>query len=164
MPIPSVLSRVRKRRSTINSSKDQKSEFEDEKSAFIFVYEPNMITKEDRNTSTRLKPSCALNSENTKRLKTPYLDTNNGLGNITTSKLKQNKVYTQLGSNIFEQLPRTKRKISLKTSDKYIELAVFVDDDLYKYVKTDTDKTGGDPIESIQDVVFAYLNAVSKPN
>ena len=161
MPIPSVLSRVRKRRSTINSAKDQKSEFEDEKSAFIFVYEPNMIKKEDKNASTRLKPSCALNSENTKRLKTPYLDTS-GLENITTSKLKQNKVYTQLGSNIFEQLPRTKRKISLKTSDKYIELAVFVDDDLYKYVKTDTDKHGGDPIESIQDVVFAYLNAVSK--
>ena len=161
MPIPSILSRVRKKRSTIKSSKDQKSEFEDEKSAFIFVYEPNMITKEDKNASTRLKPSCALNPENTKRLKTPQLDTN-GLRNITSSKLKHNKVYTQLETNIFEQLPRTKRKISLKTSDKYIELAVFVDDDLYKYVKTDTDKTGRDPIESIQDVVFAYLNAVSK--
>ena len=163
MPIPSILSRVRKKRSTIKSSKDQKSEFEDEKSAFIFVYEPNLITRDDKNASSRSKPSCALNSENTKRLKTPYLDSH-GLGNITSSKLKQNRVYTQLESNIFEQLPRTKRKISLKTSDKYIELAVFVDDDLYKYVKTDTDKTGGDPIESIQDVVFAYLNAVSKPH
>ena len=158
-----MLIRARNKRSTIKRSKDPKSEFVDEESAFIFVYEPNFVTKEDKNTTTRLKPSCALNPENSKRLKTPRLDTN-GFGNITSSKLKHNKVYTQLGANIFEQLPRTKRKINLKTSDKYIELAVFVDDDLYKYVKTDTDKTGGDPIESIQDVVFAYLNAVSNPN
>lgn len=161
MPIPSVL-RVRKKRSTITNSKGQKSEFDDDKSAFIFVYEPHLVTTDDKNASSRSKPSCALNPENTKRLKTPNFYTN-GLGNITSSKLKQNRVYTQLESNIFEQIPRTKRKISLKTSDKYIELAVFVDDDLYKYVKTDTDKAGGDPIENIQDVVFAYLNAVSKP-
>ena len=156
-----MLVRARERRSTIERSKHRKSEFVDEESAFIFVYEPNFTTKEDKNTSRRFKPSCALNNENSKRLKTPQLDTN-GLRNITSSKLKHNKVYTQLETNIFEQLPRTKRKISLKTSDKYIELAVFVDDDLYKYVKTDTDKHGGDTIESIQDVVFAYLNAVSK--
>jgi hypothetical protein len=62
----------------------------------------------------------------------------------------------------FKPLNRQKRKILTKnTDDKVIELAVFVDDDLYKFTKKETDKTGGDPIERIQDVVYAYLNAVS---
>ena len=58
---------------------------------------------------------------------------------------------------------RRKRQTSNNVNDspennqKAIEIAVFVDDDLYYKTKK---ANSGDPIEAIQNLVFAYLNSV----
>ena len=55
---------------------------------------------------------------------------------------------------------RRKRQASNNVNDnsqKAIEIAVFVDDDLYYKTKK---ANSGDPIEAIQNLVFAYLNSV----
>ena len=57
---------------------------------------------------------------------------------------------------------RRRRRKRSSSTDKAIELAVFVDDDLYRKEK----KAAGDndPIAAIQDLVFTYLNSVSRRN
>ena len=146
----------------IKSFSDAHTEFTDEDSAYIFVYEPNLVTKNDKSDAST-KSSCGLKPQNANRLKAPTFGSKEDLKNITSAELKRNKRSSLLHKvDYLKQLNRHKRKILTKnTDDKVIELAVFVDDDLYKFTKIETDKTGGDPIERIQDVVYAYLNAVS---
>jgi len=51
---------------------------------------------------------------------------------------------------------RKKRQVR-NGPEKTIELAVFVDEVLYKATK---DKGASDPISNIQDIVFTYINSV----
>ena len=44
---------------------------------------------------------------------------------------------------------------------KVIEIAVFVDDELYKKTESDAAGAKSDPVEAIQNLVFAYMNSVS---
>ena len=151
----------RKKRNTNENFGDAHEEFTDEDSAYIFVYEPNLVTKNDKSDAS-IKSSCGLKPQNANRLKAPTFGWEE-LKNITSAELKRDKRSSLLHEvDYLKQLNRQKRKILTKTTDdKVIELAVFVDDDLYKFTKIETDKTGGDPIERIQNIVYAYLNAVS---
>ena len=159
--VPKVLEMNRSKRSTNTNSNHNVDEFEEEEedSVFIFVYEPNIATNIG-GESKLTKLSCALKPQNAKRLKAPTFDMDE-LINVTSSNLKPRKVTSTLQVEYLKDLIREKRKIIPKRNDKVIELAVFVDDDLYKLTKKETDKHGGDPVDRIQDVVYAYLNAVS---
>ena len=159
MKVPNVLKTRRKKRSPNTEANDEANEFEDQNSVYIFVYEPNVPSNVDAD-SKLTKSACGLTPHNSKRLKAPTF-TMEGLTNATSSKINTHKVMSTLQVNYPKDLIRDKRKIIPKQSDKVIELAVFVDDELYKLTKTETDKNGGDPIERIQDIVYAYLNAVS---
>ena len=64
-----------------------------------------------------------------------------------------NVPYAQYPDTIFS----TKRQVS-DTTKKAIEIAVFVDDDLYR--KTKNKDLGKDPILALQDLVFTYLHSV----
>ena len=57
---------------------------------------------------------------------------------------------------------RLKRDVPLQeltTQERYIELSVFVDDRMYSGVENNK-KSGENTLQKIQDIVFAYLNAV----
>ena len=60
--------------------------------------------------------------------------------------------------NVPKKSPRRKR--DLLAPKKVIEIAVFVDDDLYKKTVSDAGSKA-DPVEAIQNLVFAYMNSVS---
>ena len=161
VPVPSVLIKNRNKRSTNENEDSSRSEFNDEESVLIHVYEPNLVESIKEEYNLKNKSSCGLKPQNAHRLKAPNFEMDE-LQNITSSKLWKEKFSSMLGEiGNLKILNRQKRKIISSPHDKVIELAVFIDDDLYKYTKAETDKHGGDPIERIQDVVYAYLNAVS---
>ena len=60
--------------------------------------------------------------------------------------------------NVPKKSPRRKR--DLLAPKKVIEIAVFVDDELYKKTVSDAGSKA-DPVEAIQNLVFAYMNSVS---
>ena len=166
LEVPTTLNKKRNKRSTNENSNINAKEFEhedDEDSVFIFVYEPTFATKSSDENVSSTKSSCGIKPSNINRLKTPSLATMDELRNVTTLlNIKQLRHRSFFHTKKLIELNRSKRKvINSKTNDKVIELAVFVDDDLYKITKKETDKTGEDPIERIQDIVYAYLNAVS---
>ena len=125
--------------------------FEDDEDILILVYE--LESKANRDGKTEL--TCGLTPNNLERMKAPPLGMEE-LINITSIYLKQEKE-----RSTFEGIRRKKRKVLTTQHDKVIELAVFVDDELYKLTAQDVASNNGDPIERIQDLVFAYLNAVS---
>ena len=158
VPVPSVLSRNRSRRSTNEDSQD---EFNNEESILIHIYEPNLIENNQKDQILRNKSSCGLKPTNANRLKAPSF-VSDGLQNFNFARSRRD-TFSHLLKDIgyIKEVNRKKRKIISNPHDKVIELAVFIDDDLYKFTKEETDKHGGDPIEKIQDIVYAYLNAVS---
>ena len=68
---------------------------------------------------------------------------------------------SQSQQDIIRTLKVVKRQVQQKQEDttkKAIEIAVFVDDDLYR--KTKNKDLGKDPILALQDLVFTYLHSV----
>ena len=158
VPVPSVLNKNRHKRS---ASQDSNFEFNDQESVIIHVYEPRLAESIKTDLNFKNKSSCGLKPQNAYRLKAPNFERDE-LQNITSLRIRRDTIPSKWEkvSNL-KELSRKKRKIISNPHDKVIELAVFIDDDLYKYTKAETDRHGGDPIERIQDVVYAYLNAVS---
>ena len=64
----------------------------------------------------------------------------------------------EINNNSVPKLPRRKR--DLLAPKKVIEIAVFVDDELYKKTESDAGAKAN-PVEAIQNLVFAYMNSVS---
>ena len=63
-------------------------------------------------------------------------------------------------NNVPKKSPRRKKR-DLLAPKKVIEIAVFVDDELYKKTESDAAGAKSDPVEAIQNLVFAYMNSVS---
>ena len=158
VPVPSVLNQNRHKRSTNEDSRD---EFINEESVLIHIYEPSLVEDIKKDLGPKNKSSCGLKPQNANRLKAPNF-MRDEQPNFTFARSKRD-IYSNLLEEVgyTKNFSRKKRKIISKPHDKVIELAVFIDDDLYKYTKEQTDIHGGDPIERIQDIVYAYLNAVS---
>ena len=85
---------------------------------------------------------CGLQAKNRKRLKAPMLSQHSEDAIRTVKRIKRQ------GQEDSDNPPR----------QKAIEIAVFVDDDLYRKVKNK--EAGKDPILAIQDLVFTYLHSV----
>ncbi len=69
------------------------------------------------------------------------------------------EVEPRSSSPFFKRRRRRRKRAAAAASkpDKAIELAVFVDDDLYAKEK---ETASGDPIAAVKDLVFTYLNSV----
>ena len=72
---------------------------------------------------------------------------------------KKNKKKMMVSERPVVRLKRQERRSKRSTKERVIEVAVFVDDEMYKNSEKVT-KDGEDPIERIQDIVFTYVNAV----
>ena len=72
---------------------------------------------------------------------------------------KKNKKKMMVSERPIVRLKRQERRSKRSTKERVIEVAVFVDDEMYKNSEQLT-KDGEDPLERIQDIVFTYVNAV----
>ena len=84
-----------------------------------------------------------------------------GLQAKNKQRLLAKPMLSQSQQDIIRTLKVVKRQVQQKQEDttkKAIEIAVFVDDDLYR--KTKNKDLGKDPILALQDLVFTYLHSV----
>ena len=72
---------------------------------------------------------------------------------------QKNKKKMMVAPRPIVRLKRQERRSKRSTKERVIEVAVFVDDEMYKNNEKTT-KDGEDPVERIQDIVFTYMNAV----
>ena len=102
-------------------------------------------------TRTRRTAADAANQDEVLILREPGLGQECGLNKRNKKRLR-----------VEERRPvlRLKRDTAaISPHQRYIELAVFVDDRMYSSVES-TKKAGESTLQKIQDIVFAYLNAV----
>lgn len=105
---------------------------EDEANHLVLIYETSDGGQQKR---------CGLQSKNRKRLHAP------------------DPIFKKLQEEEETDMMRKKRQIENEIEyQKAIEIAVFVDDEVYRKTKMDTNVE--DPIEEIQNLVFAYMNSV----
>ena len=71
----------------------------------------------------------------------------------------RNKKHLRVEDRPFVRIRENGRRMKRSTSDLYIELSVFADDKMYESVESNK-KIGEDTLQKIQEMVFAYLNAV----
>ena len=89
---------------------------------------------------------CGLQTQNRKRLYAPNL----------SDAIVDLQKGAQQDFDAFEK-KRRKRSSTLSEFQKAIEIAVFVDDDMYRKA---TESSTRDPVDEIQNLVFTYLNSV----
>ena len=117
---------------------------------------------------------CGLQSQNRKQLYAPDLhektiklqqDSSSSTSSSSAEQFEhsrntiefQKKLLLNNNDNQNRQKRQTGNNNANDFYEKAIEIAVFVDDDLYYKTKK---SSAGDPIEEIQNLVFAYLNSV----
>ena len=72
---------------------------------------------------------------------------------------QKNKKKMMVAPRPIVRLKRQERRSKRSTKERVIEVAVFVDDEMYRNSEKEA-KDGEDPVERIQDIVFTYINAV----